>query len=201
MKLTFTSTIIRTACAASLVFLHDVCLAIVNGDCTAAVIGGVSMILTSTMIAKLFEQGAIWPDAFCKTFSSDANDYARAEAVNAIYIKPLADAIRGGNPVRAVIRATETNHDGKTPKITSPGGETQETLIRHAYKTAGITDFSETGFAELHGTGTSAGDSIEAKAIERVFDEQGIHITSIKPNFGHSEGPFSNLRIQCLSNS
>ena len=111
------------------------------------------MILTPTMTAKLFEQGAISPDASCRTFSADANGYARAEAANAIYIKPLADAIRDGNPVRAVIRGTATNHDGKTPGITSPGGETQEALIRSAYKAAGITNFSETGFAELHGTG------------------------------------------------
>lgn len=115
------------------------------------------MILTPTMTAKLFEQGAISPDASCKTFSADANGYARAEAANAIYVKPLTDAIRDGNPIRAVVRATATNHDGKTPGITSPGGETQEALVRHAYKTAGITDFSETGFAELHGTGTPAG--------------------------------------------
>lgn len=153
---------IRTACSSSLVALNEACLAIARGDCTSAIVGGASLILTPTMSIKLTEQGVLSPDASCKTFSADANGYGRAEAINAVYVKPLADAIRAGNPVRAVIRGTATNSDGKTPGMTYPSAEAQEALIRRAYTIAGIADYSETPFLELHGTGTVVGDRIGA---------------------------------------
>jgi acyl transferase domain-containing protein len=49
-------------------------------------------------------------------------------------------------------------------------------------------DFSKTAYFECHGTGTSVGDPIETGAVARVFGESGIHITSVKPNVGHTEG-------------
>lgn len=41
---------------------------------------------------------------------------------------------------------------------------------------------------ECHGTGTPVGDPIETNAVARVFGESGVHIGSVKPNVGHSEG-------------
>jgi acyl transferase domain-containing protein len=67
------------------------------------------------MTIAMTEQGVLSPDGSSRSFSADANGYARGEAINAIFIKPLSDAIRDGNPIRAVIRATASNCDGKTP--------------------------------------------------------------------------------------
>jgi len=93
------------------------------------------------------------PNGSCRVFDADADGYARAEAINAIYIKPLRDAIRDGNPIRAVIRSTASNCDGRTPGFTQPSSEAQEIMIRKAYSLAGI-DPAETPFCEMHGTGT-----------------------------------------------
>ena len=49
-------------------------------------------------------------------------------------------------------------------------------------------DFSKTAYFECHGTGTPVGDPIETGAVAKVFGESGIHITSVKPNVGHTEG-------------
>ncbi|KAM0212330.1 hypothetical protein ACHAQI_004728 [Fusarium lateritium] len=38
------------------------------------------------------------PDGSCKTFDTAVDGYARAEAITAIYVKPLTDALRDGNP-------------------------------------------------------------------------------------------------------
>ncbi|PWY87347.1 hypothetical protein BO94DRAFT_585895 [Aspergillus sclerotioniger CBS 115572] len=188
MDLQGPSMTIRTACSSSLVALNEACLAIARGDCKSAIVGGASLILTPTMSIKLTEQGVLSPDASCKTFSADANGYGRAEAINAVYVKPLTDAIRAGNPVRAVIRGTATNSDGKTPGMTYPSVEAQEALIRRAYTIAGIADYAATPFLELHGTGTVVGDRIETNAVAKVFGDSGTYIGSVKPNLGHSEG-------------
>ncbi|KAL5046588.1 hypothetical protein BDW71DRAFT_207380 [Aspergillus fruticulosus] len=189
MDLQGPSMTIRTACSSSLVSLHEACLALARGDCESAIVAGTSLILTPSMTVKLSEQGVLSPDGSCKTFSSEANGYGRGEAVNGLFIKPLADALRDGNPVRAVIRATATNHDGKTPGMTYPSLEAQEALMRQAYKLAGISDASETAFVECHGTGTLVGDPVETNAVARVFgDQRQTYIGSVKPNLGHSEG-------------
>jgi len=105
----------------------------------------------------------------CHTFDEKADGYAKAEAVNVVILKRLDDAIRDGDPIRAVIRGTATNSDGRTPGIASPSSEAQAEAIRSAYANAGISDYSITSYLECHGTGTQAGDPIELKGVASVF--------------------------------
>nr|APX44002.1 polyketide synthase [Pestalotiopsis microspora] len=182
---------IRTACSSSLVALSQACAAISNGDCPSAIVGGTSIIIAPSLTIDESNQGALSPDGSCKTFSSDADGYGRGEGIVALYIKPLSDALRDGNPIRAVLAGTATNCDGKTPGFTVPSADAQEALIRHTYRIAGIPecDIRKTGFFECHGTGTQRGDTIETSAITRVFSGTDfLHIGSVKPNLGHGEG-------------
>ncbi|GLB04450.1 hypothetical protein AtubIFM57258_010416 [Aspergillus tubingensis] len=128
------------------------------------------------------------PDGRCKTFDASADGYGRGEGINAIFIKPLDAAIQDGDPIRAIIRSTATNSDGKTPNISTPDRESQETLIRKAYSRAGISDPCQTALFECHGTGTTIGDVTETQAVTSIFGEKGIFIGAVKPNVGHMEG-------------
>ncbi|KAF1950142.1 fatty acid synthase S-acetyltransferase [Byssothecium circinans] len=180
---------VRTACSASLTALHEACVALSRGDCSGAVVGGTNLIMTPGLTSALSDQGVLSKDGSCKTFSADADGYARGEAITAIFIKRLDDAIRDGNPIRAVIRGSAVNSDGKTPGITCPSADAHERLIRRAYQVSGIEDVSKTGFVECHGTGTPTGDPIETTAVARVFGGTGgVYIGSVKPNLGHTEG-------------
>ncbi|KAH8889179.1 hypothetical protein GQ53DRAFT_870139 [Thozetella sp. PMI_491] len=184
------SMVIRTGCSAALVALHEACLALGRGECESAIVGGANLILAPGMTVAMAEQGVLSPDGSCKTFSADADGYARGEAISAIYVKPFSSAVRDGNPIRSLIRATATNSDGKSPGgISAPNERAQEVLIRRAYRVAGIADYSETAFVECHGTGTPVGDPVETRAVGRVFGPSGgVFIGSVKPNLGHSEG-------------
>lgn len=179
---------VRTACSSALVGLHEACLAIQQGHCKSAVVGGANLIMAPGAMASMTEKGVLSPDGSCKTFSADANGYARGEAITAIFIKPLDAALRDGNPIRAVIRSSMSNNDGKTPGMSCPSTESQVAMIKNTYHEAGITDYSQTAFVECHGTGTAVGDPIEANAVARVFGDSGVFIGSVKPNLGHSEG-------------
>ncbi|KAL7798706.1 putative polyketide synthase [Trichoderma afarasin] len=179
---------IRTACSSSLVALHEACQAIYTGECESAVVAGTSLFLSPTMAIALSEQGVLSPTGSCKTFDAKADGYARGEAINAVFIKKLEDAIRDGDPIRGVIRATATNFDGKTIGITNPNQEAHVALMRRAYNVAKISNISDTAFVECHGTGTSVGDPMETGAVGQVFGDHGIYIGSVKPNIGHGEG-------------
>lgn len=108
-----------------------------------------------------------------------------------IIIKPLSDALRDGDNVRAVIMASALNQDGKTPTITSPAQAAQEELIRTCYRDVGLHP-ADTCYVEAHGTGTKAGDPVESRAIGAVFGEgrsaqNPLYIASLKTNVGHLE--------------
>lgn len=113
--------------------------------------------------------GASSPSGKCHTFDVKADGYIKAEGVNAVLVKRLADALRDGDPIRSVILGTATNSDGNTPGIASPSAEAQAAAIRAAYANAGITNFNETTYLECHGTGTQAGDPTEVSGVASVF--------------------------------
>ncbi|RYP60995.1 hypothetical protein DL771_010280 [Monosporascus sp. 5C6A] len=77
-------------------------------------------------------------DSRCYSFDHRAQGYSRGEGLVVIVLKRLSDAIRNDDVIRAVIRSTGCNEDGKTPGITQPSA---------------------------HGTGTAIGDPREAQAI------------------------------------
>ncbi|KAJ9133675.1 Thiolase-like protein [Pleurostoma richardsiae] len=181
------SMVIKTGCSASLVGLHEACRALQSGDCTSALVGGTSLLMGPTIFQVMTSEGILSPEGSCKTFDAAANGFARAEGINAVYLKPLKDAIRDGNPVRAVIRNTGTNSDGKSQGLLTPSSAAQEALMRKVYEDAKI-DPSQTAFIECHGTGTPTGDPLETHAVANLFGEKGIYIGSSKPNAGHSEG-------------
>ncbi|PLB37997.1 ketoacyl-synt-domain-containing protein [Aspergillus candidus] len=178
---------IETGCSSAMAGVHEACLSLQAGDCEAAIVAGTSLIISPTLQSHVQDAGAISTSGICRTFDAAADGYGRGEALNAILIKRLDDAIADRDCIRAVIRASAINNDGRTPHISAPSVEGQEQLIRKTYAKAGIEDVDRTAFFECHGTGTVAGDTTEAAAVARVF-RRGMYLGSIKPNFGHSEG-------------
>ncbi|RDA88225.1 hypothetical protein CP532_0333 [Ophiocordyceps camponoti-leonardi (nom. inval.)] len=179
---------IRTACSSSLIGLHEACQALYRGECSAAIVAGASLLTNPCMGLTMTRQGVLSPTGSCKSFDAAADGYARGEAINAVYIKLLDDAIRDGDPIRAVIRSTAVNCDGKTQGLSLPSVEMHEAMMRRAYDVCGIKDISQTPFVECHGTGTQIGDPLETTAVANVFGGAGTYIGSVKPNVGHSEG-------------
>ncbi|KAI2775644.1 hypothetical protein F4815DRAFT_395247 [Daldinia loculata] len=179
--------VIKTACSSSMIALHNAVRSVQNRDCNAAIVSGSNLNMTPITTASMTQEGIMSPEGSCKTFDARADGYGRGEAVNAIYIKPLSDAIRDGNPIRAVIRNTGVNQDGQSTGLFATSIVAQEALMRKAYVDAGL-DPAETAMVECHGTGTPVGDPVEAISVGNVFGQpNGIYIGSVKPNLGHSE--------------
>lgn len=125
--------------------------------------------------------------------NSRADGYGRAEGAGALYLKRLDDAIRDGDVIRAVIRSSAVNSNGKVPGygITFPNADGQEKVVRQAYQRAGL-DPNQTAYFECHGTGTPVGDPIEVRAVAKAMNDTRptdapLLLGAIKPNIGHSE--------------
>ncbi|OKP15072.1 Lovastatin diketide synthase LovF [Penicillium subrubescens] len=186
------SVTVDTACSGSLVALHLACQSLRTEDASMAIAAGVNLILSHEFMSTMSMMRFLSPDGRCHTFDEKANGYARGEAIACLILKPLASALRDGDAIRAIIRGTGSNQDGRTPGIALPSGTAQEALIRDVYARAGLCP-SETQVVEAHGTGTQAGDPVEIGAIARSFElaqnpDHVLRIGSIKTNVGHLEG-------------
>jgi acyl transferase domain-containing protein len=108
------------------------------------------------MAMSLNNQGFLSPEGRCRSFDEDANGYGRGEGFGALILKRTGDAVVDNDVIRAVVRATGTNQDGRTPGIVQPSRQAQAELIRETYQKANL-DMRLTRYVEAHGTGTPVG--------------------------------------------
>ncbi|WP_131815173.1 type I polyketide synthase, partial [Mycolicibacterium holsaticum] len=182
---------VDTACSSSLVAIHQACQALRLNECDLALAGGANSLLSPATMVTFSLARMLAPDGRCKTFDAAADGYVRGEGCGVIVLKRLDDAIRDGDRIRAVIRGSAVNQDGASGGLTVPNGVAQKRVITDALNRAGV-DPSAVGYLEAHGTGTSLGDPIEAKAAGEVFGagrgaDRPLLIGSAKTNIGHLE--------------
>ncbi|RAK98996.1 type I polyketide synthase [Aspergillus ibericus CBS 121593] len=184
------SLVLDTACSSSLYCLHIACMALQAGECDGAIVAGANLIQTPEQHLATMKAGVLSPNSTCRPFSDAADGYGRADGVGALYVKRLGDALRDGDPIRSIIRASAINANGKTAGITLPSSVGQAEVIRKAYAKAGLS-LNDTAYVECHGTGTAVGDPIEAEAVSLAFKRPTgsapMLIGSVKSNLGHSE--------------
>ncbi|KAI0009530.1 hypothetical protein F4779DRAFT_369425 [Xylariaceae sp. FL0662B] len=181
---------VETGCSTTLVALHQAVKSLRDREADMSIVSGTSLLLTPDIFKTLGSLGMLSPDGKSYAFDARANGYGRGEGVATIAIKRLNDALACGDPIRALIRETCLNQDGKTETITTPSQAAQEELMHECYRRAGL-DPRVTQYFEAHGTGTPAGDPIEARAIAAIFGgperKEPLRIGSIKTNIGHTE--------------
>lgn len=183
---------IDTACSSSLVAAHQGVRALRSGEIDMAIVGGVNAMVTPIVTIGFDEVGGVLaPDGRCKSFSSDANGYARSEGGGMLVLKRVADARRDGDEIIAVIAGSAVNHDGRSNGMLAPNPDAQAAVLRKAYKDAGINP-RDVDYIEAHGTGTILGDPIEADALGRVVglgrpDDKPALLGAVKSNVGHLE--------------
>lgn len=108
-NLTGPSSTVNTACSSSLYALHEACNALRNKECSAAIAGGTNLVLTVDQHMNTAKIGVLSPTSACHTFDESADGYGRADGIAALYLKRLGDAVRDGDPIRAVIRSSAVN--------------------------------------------------------------------------------------------
>src|SRR5229473_3407823 len=180
---------VDTACSSSLVALHHACEAIRDGRIDSAIVGGINLLLSPYPFLGFCRASMLSRRGRCFAFDERADGYVRGEGGGAILLKPLQQALAGGDRIRAVILGTGVNSDGRTIGLSLPSEVAQASLLRSVYSQAGVAP-DELAFFEMHGTGTPAGDPIEAAAVGHSLGQcrsDPLPIGSVKTNIGHLE--------------
>ncbi|KFQ45994.1 Fatty acid synthase [Nestor notabilis] len=182
---------IDTACSSSLIALENAFKAIRHGQCSAALVGGVNLLLKPNTSVQFMKLGMLSSDGACKAFDASGSGYCRSEAVVVVLLTKRSMAKR----IYATIVNAGSNTDGfKEQGVTFPSGEMQQRLVSSLYRECGIK-LEEVEYVEAHGTGTKVGDPQEINGIVKMFhqcERAPLLIGSTKSNMGHPE-PASGL--------
>ncbi|MDI1443201.1 acyltransferase domain-containing protein [Polyangium sp. 6x1] len=183
---------IDTACSSSLVAIAQASQSLRARESDLALAGGVSVILSPRIMAMAVETQALSPDGRCRTLDARANGFVRGEGCGLVVLKRLSDALRDGDRIRGLIRGFAVNQDGRSTGLTAPNVLSQQAMLRQALERGRLSP-ADVGYVEMHGTGTSLGDPIEAEALREVFGEPRANASpcvlgAVKTNIGHLEG-------------
>ncbi|MCP5007090.1 MAG: hypothetical protein GY941_24570, partial [Planctomycetes bacterium] len=185
------SMVIDNMCTSSLTAIHLACQSILQGECSAAIAGGVNLSIHPNKYLGLAQVKLISGTGICGSFGEGGDGFIPGEGVGAIVLKTLKDAIRDNDNIYGVILGSSINHGGKTNGYTVPNPNAQAKVIEGAIKKARI-NAEMISYVEAHGTGTELGDPIEIAGLTKAFSQythrrQYCLLGSVKSNTGHCE--------------
>ncbi len=190
LGLTGPSVSLQTACSTALVAVHTACQDLLDHRCDTALAAAVSLNPSAVLGYRHVPDGPFSPDGHCRAFAADAAGTSSGDGVGAVVLKRLEDALADGDRVRAVIRGSAVNNDGRRKVgFSAPSAAGQTEVILAAQAQAEV-DAGTIGLIEAHGTATKLGDPIEVSALTEAFRHSTRRtgfcaLGSVKTNIGH----------------
>ncbi|KAJ6555282.1 hypothetical protein B0H10DRAFT_2201676 [Mycena sp. CBHHK59/15] len=187
LDITGPSVQVDTACSSSLTGLHLAIQAIEAGDCTTALVGAAQINREIAEWKNYSVCGVLSSDGITKPFDAKADGFGRGEGAVVVVLKQLEDALRDNDHIYSVVLGSAINSTGARMPLNVPSAVAQKECIQMAYARAGKNP-SDADYVELHITGTSVGDRIEANAAGEVFARgEALPVGTVKGNVGHLE--------------
>ncbi len=180
-------TAFSTACSSSAVAIIKAAQLIKAGICDAVIAGGVD-IASDTALMGFGSLEAVSPQP-TNPFSKKRQGITIGEAA-AFFLLSREDLDNRGIILAGYGESADAYH------ITSPdpSGEGAAAAMEKALKNAGLSP-ADIGYLNLHGTGTKFNDSMEAKAVSKVFGDYKVPCSSTKGTTGHTLGAAAALEL------
>jgi acyl transferase domain-containing protein/acyl carrier protein len=183
---------VNSACASSLVALHQAVAALRANTCDVAFVAGINAIVRPEITQAFGRAGILSRDGTCKFGDANADGFVRSDGGGVLVLKRLSQAMADDDRIRAVIRGSAINNSGSSGGFIHRPSETAQTeVILAALRDGGLSP-ADVQYVEAHGTGTSTGDAVELTALADLFSQCGKRtepclIGSVKSNIGHAE--------------
>ncbi|AHH98383.1 beta-ketoacyl synthase N-terminal-like domain-containing protein [Kutzneria albida] len=113
-------------------------------------------------------------------FDRRSTGIVTGQGAGVFVVKRLADAVRDGDRIHAVIESIGLSNDGAGRHLLAPNASGQVDTYRRAYAHSAPVDY-----IECHATGTPLGDAVELRGLTEFFGADLPLLGSVKGNLGH----------------
>ena len=181
---------IDAACASALIAAENAVMSLRQARCDRVITGGIFLASNPSFWWLFARLEALSASGKIKPFSKFADGMLAGEGIGILVLERLADALKAGRRVYALIQGVGTSSDGRGAGLLAPRKEGQVACLQRAYRNAGI-DPRTIDLLEGHGTATKIGDQTELAAINEFFgpSTDGIPtraLGSVKSMIGHT---------------
>ncbi|MBR1615449.1 MAG: 3-oxoacyl-ACP synthase [Treponema sp.] len=180
-----------TACSSSASAIAKARELLQAGMLDAVVCGGVD-VASETVLLGFGSLGAV-SDEITNPMSRNRHGITLGEGA-AVFVLSKEDLDGTGIELLGAGESSDASH------MTAPleDGSGAAAAMESALKDAGISA-DEIDYVNLHATGTKLNDSMEAKAVDKVFSGRKVPVSGTKPMTGHTLGAAGSLELAaCL---
>ncbi len=188
-----------TACAASTQAVGEAAAIIRRGDADMMLAGGCHSMLhplgmTGFMRLTAMSTRRDDPSRAARPFDRTRDGFVMGEGAGILVLESLEHAQARGATVLAEIAGFGSSADAFRITDMHPDGEGARLAMASAMRQAGLDPEKPRAdgrpavdYISAHGTGTKENDTVETRAIKRLFGEQsaGLAVSSIKSMMGH----------------
>ncbi len=176
------------ACASSFAALDMAVKSLFSGECDLVVTGGADRSMDIDTYVKFCKIGALSATG-STPFDKRADGFVMGEGCAVFLLKRLADAVRDGDKIHAVLRGQGSSSDGRGKGITAPNKRGQVLAVRRGLERSGVAPGS-IQYMEAHGTSTRVGDVVEVEALSEALAPGdpapgSVGLGSVKSQLGH----------------
>ncbi|RBM20684.1 beta-ketoacyl synthase N-terminal-like domain-containing protein [Streptomyces sp. PT12] len=174
------------ACSSTLYALKLACDHLAAGQADLAVVGGVSAPDPRLIHLSFSDLRAYPDDGHSQPFDTESGGILTGQGAAVLVVRRLADALRAGDRVHAVVDGIGLSSDGAGRHLLVPNAAGQRRSYELAYAAAGVSP-ATVDYLECHATGTPIGDRTEVETVTAFFGEHGHTplLGSVKGNIGH----------------
>ena len=178
-----------TACSSSAGATIKAAEMIMAGIVDAVIVGGID-IASNTVLLGFNALEAVSPK-ITNPFSKNRSGITLGEA-GVFYI--LSKELINQNQKKVELLGWGESADAYHMTSPDPSGDGAKKAMENALKSAKIS-INDVDYVNLHGTGTKFNDSMEAKAVNAVFGDYKVPVSTTKPITGHTLGAAASLEL------
>lgn len=191
------ATVISSSCASGTTAAGMALEYIRNGLIDCAVVGGVDCL--SIITAYGFNALKSLSSGVANPFDSTRDGINIGECGAFFFIESMEHAKRRGAKIQGELAGYALANDAYHITSPRPDGEGAYLTMKAALDDAGLKP-EDIGYIDAHGTGTSINDSMETKALEKLFGRVSheIKISSTKGLVGHCMGASGAIELAAV---
>lgn len=175
-----------TACAAGNYALKAGMDALLKGETSIAIVGGVDP-FSKIAMTGFSRSRAMSASGICKPFDGHRDGMILGEGAGFLVLEKLENAIKRKTKVLALLEDCALSCDAYHPTAPKPDSSGIIDCFEHLLK-SNTLNHDQIDWISAHGTGTKLSDQSEAQAITKVFHRHKPYVSSIKPKIGHTLG-------------